>query len=624
MLEIAGIIVLGIFAQWIAWKARVPAILPLIIIGLSVGPLSTLFTDDGSKLISPIFDMEEERGLFPGRSLFYFVSLAIGIILFEGGLTLQRKEIADVGPAILKLITVGSIVTFLGAAPAAHFLLGLSWPLSFLFSGLIIVTGPTVIAPILQNIPLTRNVSTVLKWEGILIDPIGALVAVLVFEFIHSADGGLAFTSHALLTFVNIVLIGMALGAIAGYSLYQIIKRNMVPHYLLNVFILAYVLMVFVLSDVLAHESGLLTVVVMGTVMANLDVPRLKEILSFKEALSVLLISILFILLAANINMEDLYLLINDWRSFALFGVVAFVLRPIGVFLSTRRSELSINEKLFISWVGPRGIVAAGIASLFGITLTNEGVTGAEYITPLVFMIVLGTVLINATTARLVARLLGVIQDTSNGVLLVGANAISQTLAEYLQDHGRHVVLVDSNAANIDRVKEAGLPGIVANIYTDDLAEEFDLVDMGYLLAMTSSEEVNSYAINRFKAIFGEQGAFRFLSANELKRRADLPEEHVLSYTDDFINFSNAVRETAKVHEIELGGQVHYLEWMARLNAMKDACPLFLKHPDGQLHPIPADPNQVTVEGGNFQLVYLGREMEAAPVSETEASLGEA
>lgn len=622
MLEIAGIIILGIFAQWIAWRVKVPAILPLIIFGLLVGPISTLYTEEGTKLISPIFDMGEQRGLFPGRSLFYFVSLAIGIILFEGGLTLQRKEIADVGPAILKLITVGTIVTFLGAAPAAHFLLDLSWPISFLFSGLIIVTGPTVIAPILQNIPLTRNVSTVLKWEGILIDPIGALVAVLVFEFINSTDGGFAFTSHALLTFVNIILIGLALGAVAGYALYQIIKRNLVPHYLLNVFILAFVLMIFVFSDVLAHESGLLTVVVMGMVMANLDVPRLKEILSFKEALSVLLISILFILLAANINMEDLYLLINDWRSFALFGVVAFILRPIGVLLSTRNSDLSINEKLFISWVGPRGIVAAGIASLFGITLTNEGVEGAQYITPLVFMIVLGTVLINATTARFVARLVGVIQDTSNGVLLVGANAISRTIAGYLQDHGRHVVLIDSNTGNIDRAKEAGLKGIVANIYTDDLSEQFELVDMGYLLSLTSSAEVNSFAVERYEEIFGEQGAFRFLSGDELKRRTNLPEKHVLSYTDDFINFSNAVRESANVHEIELAGQTHYLDLMARINALKESCPLFLKHPDGQLHPIPADPGAVDVEGGNFTLVYLGKEIENAPQMTESASLG--
>jgi NhaP-type Na+/H+ or K+/H+ antiporter len=623
MLEIAGIIILGIFAQWIAWRTKVPAILPLIIFGLLVGPLSTLFTEDSSKLISPIFDTEEERGLFPGRSLFYFVSLAIGIILFEGGLTLQRKEIADVGPAILKLITVGTIVTFLGAAPAAHFLLGLSWPISFLFSGLIIVTGPTVIAPILQNIPLTRNVSTVLKWEGILIDPIGALVAVLVFEFINSADGGFAFTSHAFLTFVNIVLIGLALGAVAGYSLYQIIKRNLVPHYLLNVFILAYVLMVFVFSDVLAHESGLLTVVVMGMTLANLDVPRLKEILSFKEALSILLISILFILLAANINMEDLYLLINDWRSFALFGVVAFILRPIGVILSTRNSDLSLNEKLFISWVGPRGIVAAGIASLFGITLTSEGVEGAQYITPLVFMIVLGTVLINATTARFVARMVGVIQDTSNGVLMVGANAISQTIASYLQAQGRHVVLVDSNPGNIERTKEMGLQGIVANIYTDDLAEQFELVDMGYLLSLTSSTQVNSYAIDRYEAIFGEMGAFRFLSADELKRRANLPEKHILSYTDDFINFSNAVRESASVHELALAGQSHYRELMSQINTTKDACPLFLKHPDGQLHPIPADPDEVDVSGGDFVLVYVGKAIEQTSQATEPATLGQ-
>ncbi len=623
MLEIAAIIILGIFAQWIAWRTKVPAILPLIIFGLLVGPLSTLFTEDSSKLISPIFDTEEERGLFPGRSLFYFVSLAIGIILFEGGLTLQRKEIADVGPAILKLITVGTIITFLGAAPAAHFLLGLSWPISFLFSGLIIVTGPTVIAPILQNIPLTRNVSTVLKWEGILIDPIGALVAVLVFEFIHSTDGGFAFTSHAFLTFVNIVLIGLALGAVAGYALYQIIKRSLVPHYLLNVFILAYVLMVFVFSDVLAHESGLLTVVVMGMTLANLDVPRLKEILSFKEALSILLISILFILLAANINMEDLYLLIEDWRSFALFGVVAFVLRPIGVFLSTRNSDLSLNEKLFISWVGPRGIVAAGIASLFGITLTNEGVEGAQYITPLVFMIVLGTVLINATTARLVARLVGVIQDTSNGVLMVGANAISQTIATYLQEQGRHVVLVDSNPGNIERAKELGLNGIVANIYTDDLAEQFELVDMGYLLSLTSSTQVNNYAIDRYEAIFGEQGAFRFLSADELKRRANLPEKHILSYTDDFINFSNAVRESDQVRELELTGPSHYRELMEQINATKDACPLFLKHPDGQLHPIPADPEEVDVSAGDFVLLYVGKAIERAPQATESVALGE-
>ena len=204
MLELAGIIILGILAQWVAWKFKIPAILPLILIGLLVGPIAAEFiTDDGSKWIEPIWN--EREGLFPGESLFYFVSLAISIILFEGGLTLKMAEIKNVGPVITKLISIGSIVTFFGAGIAAHYIFGLSWEISFLFSGLIIVTGPTVITPILRNIPLKKDVSAVLKWEGILIDPIGALVAVLVFEFI-SVDAGGEFTKTALIEFGKIVL----------------------------------------------------------------------------------------------------------------------------------------------------------------------------------------------------------------------------------------------------------------------------------------------------------------------------------------------------------------------------------------------------------------------------------
>ena len=169
MLELAGIIVLGIIAQWVAWRLKLPAILPLILIGLLVGPIATLYTLDGSKLIEPIWN--GEKGLFPGEGLYYFVSLAISIILFEGGLTLKRNEIKNVGPVITKLITLGSVVTFFGAALAAYYIFGLNWQISFLFSALIIVTGPTVITPILRNIPLKKDVSTVLKWEGILIDP---------------------------------------------------------------------------------------------------------------------------------------------------------------------------------------------------------------------------------------------------------------------------------------------------------------------------------------------------------------------------------------------------------------------------------------------------------------------
>ncbi|MFT5102891.1 MAG: NhaP-type Na+/H+ or K+/H+ antiporter, partial [Candidatus Latescibacterota bacterium] len=426
MIELAGIIILGILAQWVAWKLKIPAILPLILIGLLVGPVAAEFiNEDGTKWIEPVWN--GEKGLFAGESLFYFVSLAISIILFEGGLTLKLSEIKNVGPVISKLITLGSLVTFFGAAVAAHYVFGLSWEISFLFSALIIVTGPTVITPILRNIPLKKDVSAVLKWEGILIDPIGALVAVLVYEFI-SVDAGGEFTKTALIEFGKIVLFGASFGFTFAHALNFLIVKKWVPHYLLNVFALACVLGVFVLSDSFAHESGLLAVVVMGMVLGNTNSGYLKELLYFKESLSVLLISILFILLSANIDMEDL-LLIYNWKTAVLFLIIIFIIRPLGVFLSTNKSSLKLNEKIFISWVGPRGIVAAGIASLFGTKLAINGVPGAEYITPLVFAVVLVTVLLNATTARFFAKIVGVFLRKSEGVLIIGASNFPRLVA---------------------------------------------------------------------------------------------------------------------------------------------------------------------------------------------------
>ncbi|MFK7935259.1 MAG: cation:proton antiporter [Saprospiraceae bacterium] len=607
MLELAGIIILGILAQWLAWRTKVPAILPLIITGLIVGPISSLCTNDGHKWIEPIYDVDLGTGLFPGQSLFYFVSLAIGIILFEGGLTLKRKEIEGVGPAIGKLISIGSLVTFIGAGLATHWIMGLTWAMSFLFAGLIIVTGPTVIAPILQNVPLTRNVATVLKWEGILIDPIGALVAVLMYEFIASNEGTLEFTSHALIQFLEIILIGFALGFIAAHALYQMIKNELLPHYLLNVFTLAAVLAVFVLSDVLAHESGLLSVVIMGMVLGNMDVPQLKEILSFKESLSVLLISILFILLSANIDISDLLLLL-DWRCLGLFATVVFVLRPLGVFLSTTDSELTVNEKLFISWVGPRGIVAAGIASLFGLKLVNQGVPYANYLTPLVFMIVLGTVLINATTARLVARLLGVTLDNSDGILFVGANKPALLMAKYLQDSGRHVVLIDNNENNVRKAKERGIEAMRANVYDDSLERDFELLDMGYLIAMTGSNEVNEYVCRKYMDIFGEKGTFRLISAEEIKKdRKELPDEGLFSPVDDYINLSEVARDYPQMQELPLRSKTHFIELVEAINQVDESIPLFVRDNDGRLHMITTHFENMRVETDNA-LVYMGKE----------------
>lgn len=604
MLELAGIIILGILAQWVAWKFKIPAILPLILIGLLVGPIaSTYINEDGSKWIEPVWN--GTKGLFPGDGLFYFVSLAISIILFEGGLTLKRSEINNVGPVITKLITLGSVVTFFSSGVLAYFLFNLSWDISFLFAGLIIVTGPTVITPILRNIPLKKDVSTVLKWEGILIDPIGALVAVLVFEFI-SVEGDSGFTRTALIEFGKIVLFGTTFGFTFAHALAYAINKNFIPHYLLNVVSLSTVLLVFVESEIFAHESGLLAVVVMGMVLGNSKLDNIKELLYFKESLSVLLISILFILLAANINMEDLMLLYT-WKTLALFGTVVFVIRPLGVFLSAIGSTLKFNEKVFISWVGPRGIVAAGIASLFGSKLIKQGVEGAEYITPLVFMIVLGTVLLNATTARPFAKLIGVFLKRSEGVLMVGASQFSRIIARYLEDNGRHVVLIDSNQNNIQLAHEAGLEAINTDIYSDELGDNIELNDIGFILALTASADINDDAINKFRNQFGESGYYRLITVEEMNDPENNPKEGLFSHTDDFNSLSEVARKHPKIHEIELKDKAHYDELIEITNNDKEIIPLLVKDKHGVLEIISSYNKAIDKIEKGYKLVYLGK-----------------
>ncbi len=603
MIELAGIIVLGIIAQWMAWRLKLPAILPLIIIGLIVGPFSTLYTVDGSKLIEPVWN--GTSGLFPGEMIYYIVSLSISIILFEGGLTLKRSELSNVGPVISKLITLGSVVTFFGAGIASHYIFGLSWPISFLFSSLIIVTGPTVITPILRNIPLRKEVSAVLKWEGILIDPIGALVAVLVYEFI-SIEAGAGFTKTALIAFGEILLFGISFGFTFAHALGFAIKRKWIPHYLLNVVTLSMVLLVFVGSDIFAHESGLLAVVVMGMVLGNIDLPNIKELLYFKESLSVLLISFLFILLAANINLDDLLLVYNE-KTAMLFGAVVILIRPLGVFLSSRGSSLKFNERFFISWVGPRGIVAAGIASLFGSKLVAAGEPGAEYITPLVFVVVLGTVLLNATTARIVAKWSKVYLDRSDGILIVGASKTSQLIAQYLQENERHVVIMDNNEINIRKAADRGLDAFKGNIFSDTITDNIELNDVGYLLAFTGNEEINDFALAKFKNNFGENGTFRLMHADEKGKDLSGKTDHLFSCEDDFASFEEVSFKYPKVNEVHFETMEEYKRLMELCSSDSDMAPVFIKDLGGTLHML----HQINLEEienlKGYALVYIGK-----------------
>lgn len=616
MLELGSIIILGILAQWIAWRLKVPAILPLILTGLFVGPLAYHWT--GHKFIEPIYN--GEHGLFPGESLFHFVELAIGIILFEGGMTLKRAEISGVGASIMKLISLGALVTFVLSGLAARYIIELPWTLSFLFAALIIVTGPTVISPILRNLPLKKSVATILKWEGILIDPVGALAAVLMYEFIITSGGAGEFTSHAFGHFLRIILVGASFGTFAALSLRWLLKKEWIPHYLLTIFTLAYVLLIFVGSNQIVHDSGLLTVVVAGTVLGNIDVPHIKEIEYFKESLSILLISILFILIAANVDMKDLQFLMN-WRPMLLLAAVILFVRPISVFISTMNSSLTTNEKLFISWVGPRGIVAAGIASLLGMKLVSKGdYPGAELITPLVFMIVLGTVLLNATTAGLVAKWLKVLLEKSNGVLIIGAHKSARLIGKYLTDAGKNVVLIDNNKGNISLAKGMGVRAYQANIYNDDLESNIELADVGYLMAMTSNLDVNNYALTKLGKKFGENGAHRLISAREMKKLDPLPKNGLFSEVDDYITLSEVARDYPEFHEVDVNSMDDLNNVAEIINKNDKSVPLFLKNSDNTIHILKSMKSIPNFKEGS-KLIYMGKVVDKLlPKEETETT----
>ena len=610
MIELSAILILGISAQWIAWKIKMPAIFPLILIGLVVGPLASHFLDD--KMIDP-------ARIFSGKMLHYFVSLSVGVILFEGGLTLRLKEVRKVASTVRNLLIIGPIVTLIGGAVAAHYILGLDVRVAMLFGSLIIVTGPTVIGPILRNVLPSRNITTVLRWESIIIDPIGALVAVLMYEFILSGGMSTEYTFTALWTFFITIMSGALWGGFCAFLLYYFIKKSWVPQYLINVFSLALVLLCFSGADLLANESGLLGVTVMGMILANLKLPELADILNFKESLTVLLISILFIILAANIDMDQLFLL--GWNSAIILGIVILLLRPASVFLSSIRSHLSFRERLYISWIGPRGIVAAAIASIFTINLVeNETLSqsvrdDAQLLLPLTFLIILGTVILQGSSAKPVAKALGVIGKDLGGFAILGAHEGGRLIAAYLKRMEVDVVLVDTNRSNLNEARMMGLHVVEGNILSDDLSETISFTEIGNFMALTSNNELNMLACRKFKQDFDRPSAFRLISRNEMKYQALVrPKDILFSNKADFLALINMVRVNTEVLEVAVKNERELKLFTA--NPHDDFLPLFVRYNDNRLELVLANHTYEYSEG--CKVAYIGqlRKQPAAKVNQ--------
>ena len=504
-LAIAAIVGLGAAAQWLAWRVNLPAILPLLITGFLLGP--------GLGLVQPL-------ELFGADLLFPSVSLAVGLILFEGGMTLKLSELRDIRGTVWRLVSLGALVTWLVATAAGYFIAGLDLLLAFLFGALIIVTGPTVIGPLLRIVRPVPKVGNVLKWEGILIDPIGAMVAVLVFEFIvHAGRGDVIGTT--LLLFGRFILVGSIVGAVGGLIMASLLKGRRIPDFLVNLIALALVFGAFAVANTFADEAGLLATTLMGIIIANTAIPNRHNILNFKEDLTVLFISILFIVLAANIEFDTL-MQVTSFSSLLLLAVIMLVARPLNVFISTVRSDFSIKEKLYLSWIAPRGIVAAAVSSLFASRLVSEGFANAETLAPLVFLIIVGTVLLNSLTARPLAQYLGIAEPDPQGFLILGAHAFARRIARFLAGQGVKVLLADTNGMNVAMARSEGLAAYHGNLLSDQADDELRLAGIGKLLALTSNDEANALTALKYAREFDTQNVYQLEPSRSGSSRGSL------------------------------------------------------------------------------------------------------
>ncbi len=568
IIAIASIGILGSLAHWLSWWLKLPSILFLILIGIILGePVTGWLKPD----------------LIFGDLLFTIVSLSVAVILFEGALTLNFSQIRGLESVVRRMVTIGMVVTWLVIAVFTHWLLELDWLLSLLFGSLVVVTGPTVIIPMLRSLNLDKRIANVLRWEGIVIDPLGALLAVLVFNFIISTQKGAEGLLAVVFDFGWIIMVGIVLGSLAGELMAQILRRHWVPDYLHNVFTLTLVFGVFAVSDVLAHESGLLTVTVMGMWLANSKNVAIEDILNFKESLTLLLVAGLFIILAARMDVEPLIEI--GWLSLVLFLIIQFVVRPLKIAVSTWGSDLNWKERVMLSWIAPRGIVAAAVSALFALRLEQEGYAEAPLLVSLTFMVIIGTVVFQSATAGMLSKRLGVASPESKGILIVGANPVALAIAEALNEQGFDCMVTDSHWRYIKEARMRDIKSYWGNVVSEHADQQLDLIGVGRMLAVSMNRELNLLAATRYKNEFGASNIY--VITNEEKQKDERKHttsrsgksQTLFSRDVTFANLASYISRGAQIRATLLTDEFDIEAYLAKHG--DNAVPLFGIGPDG-------------------------------------------
>lgn len=490
LFAIAGILFFGIGAHWLAWRLKFPVIIFLLTFGFLIGPVTGLLNP------SAVF----------GNLLFPLVTILVAVILFEGGLSLRLDELKQTGKAVWNLLTIGFFVTWLLITASAYWFLDLNLSYAMLLGAILVVTGPTVVGPLLHHIRPTDKSASILKWEGIIIDPIGALFTLLVYDILFIE--GLNNTWPVIVWGIfKTIIIALVVGGLGTWALIQIIKRFWAPDQLHAVMTLTLVIAGFVISNYFQHESGLFTVTVMGIILANQRHISIRHIEELKENLRILFIASLFIILGARLKLESLNY-INP-QSLLFLGSLILLVRPVAVFISTIRSGLTWQEKSFMAWMAPRGIVAAAVASIFSFRLAERGYEGAAALEAYTFLVIIGTVVIYGVSSGWIAQRLNVAKPPAQGVLIIGAHVWARALAKALKEAGVEVLLCDTNYRNVQDAQKEGLQAQYGDILLDYFRNHLNLDSIGYLLAVTPNNEANSLIAVHFMKDFGRERVYQ-------------------------------------------------------------------------------------------------------------------
>jgi NhaP-type Na+/H+ or K+/H+ antiporter len=607
------IVVLGISAQWVAWRLRLPSILVLLGFGFLAGPVAGILDPRavlGPQLIQPL------------------VSISVAIILFEGGLSLRLADLRHIGAVVRNLVSTGALVTWgLAALAARLFLTGegpdgrLGVQIALLLGAILVVTGPTVIIPLLRHVRPKGRLEPILRWEGIVIDPIGATLAVLVFEAITASFAPSAAAWHFLVT----MLTGGIYGLVGAALLWVMLRLFLIPDYLQNAVPLALVVGVFTAANMAWHESGIFAVTVMGIALANQRSVPVRHIVEFKENLQVLLISILFIVLAAGLEIEHLSRI--DLGTILFLAALILVVRPAAVLLSTFRSRLGKRERIFLAMMAPRGIVAAAVASVFALRLESHDppIADSGLLLPYTFAVIVVTVAFYGLGAPLVARWLRLSEPNPQGCVIIGAHAWARAIAAALRAAGCRVLLVDTNRANLQAARMEGLEIFAGNALAAEILEELPLDGMGRLLALTSNDEVNALAAVHFRDVFHRGEIYQLAPAGAEKQTGAVPSHlrgrYLFGEGITFARIQERFDAGAAVKSTQLTAEFTPGDFRARHG--EDALPLFYVS-EGKRITMVTRKRRVEPQVGQLVISLVGGTGRAAeaPVPEMATALG--